>query len=287
MNPPLMCALCCFECFLKSCDHLRARCSQQPPLHSARDRHVTMLVAPKPCQICAACRSQVAHMSAPAGGEAAALPADLQAPLCATLAIRCSMNWSCGTAALPACMKCHPQTSRPCSWRYAGDISCSSASKQCTNPTTVLTCKASRAQRNEFLCLQVHSLDKQLRNSPQGYGHLCFAQHCAGNASHSITTWRPAPTQRERVDAWFVGGGPSLKHLDFVARPGASWGQTFQGKPMNKMCTTTETTGRVTVRTACVVQYPKPCAPNLQHTFCISEPRVASENPCIPVATQD
>jgi Ciliary basal body-associated, B9 protein len=109
--------------------------------------------------------------------------------------------------------------------------------------------------------LQVHSLDRQFRNAPQGYGHLCFAQHSAGCASHTISTWRPMPSLKQKVASWYVGGGPALKHVDFVMYPGAQWGQQFLDKAMNKMCTASEPGGSVRVRTTIAVQYPDACAP--------------------------
>ena len=109
------------------------------------------------------------------------------------------------------------------------------------------------------LCLQVHSFDRQLRNVPQGYGFLPFAHLNAGSAQHSIQTWRPAPSGRQQVQQWFVGGGPALQHVDFVTYPGHGWGAEFAGMGLNKMCTATEQAGTVRVRTACMVQYPDRC----------------------------
>ena len=107
----------------------------------------------------------------------------------------------------------------------------------------------------------MHSFDPQLRNSPQGYGHLSFAQHCIGCSNHSVRTWRPLPSLRQRVNEWFVGGAPGLREVDFAAYPGPQWMMQQAPTPMNKMATKTEPGGTVNVRTMCVIQYPEPCAP--------------------------
>jgi hypothetical protein len=104
--------------------------------------------------------------------------------------------------------------------------------------------------------MQVHSLDGQLRGAPQGYGHLSLAQHHIGCASHTINTWRPMPSLEQRVQEWFVGGGPALKNVDFVAYPGHEQGNGGSARvAMNKVCTVTEPGGSVRVRTMCAVHF--------------------------------
>ena len=113
----------------------------------------------------------------------------------------------------------------------------------------------------------MHSFDKQLRNSPQGYGHLSFAQHRIGCSSYRVQTWRPLPSLKQRVDEWFVGGAPGLKDVDFAAYTGAHWNLQHPNAPMNKLATKAEPGGIVSLRIMCAVQYPEPCVLDL-NTVC-------------------
>ena len=118
--------------------------------------------------------------------------------------------------------------------------------------------------RSHFPCVQVHSLDKQLRNAPQGYGHLSLAGHPLGASAHTVSTWRPQPSGRERVAEWFVGGAPELTAPSYVAHPrqqpcGEREGGA-KGRVVNKMCAITEPGGTIELRTMCAVQHSDPCA---------------------------
>jgi hypothetical protein len=135
----------------------------------------------------------------------------------------------------------------------------------------ILSC--SKVKFYEFLhsgmaphIIQVRSMDAQMRSSPLGYGHLSLSGHPLGCNHSTVTTWRPMPSGRERIQEWFVGGAPSLKHPGAVAHPhGASPREGTAHPGLNRLCLESEASGSLRVRTMCAVQHQELCVLILLH----------------------
>lgn len=81
----------------------------------------------------------------------------------------------------------------------------------------------------------------------QGYGYLNMASHVPGCRTHSVETWRPLPTARQRVSEYFVGGAPELEDDAYVAYP-ETCDVEDPSTALNKLGTITERSGSLDVR---------------------------------------
>lgn len=107
---------------------------------------------------------------------------------------------------------------------------------------------------------KVHSMDEQLRNAPQGYGHARLDTILPGMHRIDVTTWRPMPSLQQRVMQWYVGGGPELTAMSrSLAQQLCKGSDAAKRVPLNRMAMRSEAGGVVTLRLSCMLHGPPGC----------------------------
>jgi hypothetical protein len=103
-------------------------------------------------------------------------------------------------------------------------------------------------------------MDRQLRTAPQGYGHVDLCRLEPGMHFIDVTTWCPMPSMQQRVQQWYIGGGPTLTSATSVKGPSMIESAGNCDKTLNRVTTRSDPGGSISLRMSCMAQGPAGCA---------------------------